>query len=61
VVLEAMAREAKILSTDAPQTSAPTDPTGATPYDLKGLSLDELQALAERLAEKIGAARRRPV
>jgi hypothetical protein len=34
-------------------------PTGPTSDDLKGLSLDELQARAEQLVEQFGAARRR--
>ena len=58
LALDAMEREAKILGLDAPQKYAPTDPTGTKPYELKGLSLDELHARARRLAEQLAAARR---
>ena len=59
--LELMEREAKILGIDAPQKYAPTDPSGTTPYELKGLSRDDLQARAERLVETLRAAPGRPV
>jgi hypothetical protein len=58
LAMEAMEREAKILGIDAPQKYAPTDPSGTTPYALKGLSLDEMHAWAERLVEQLAAARR---
>ena len=57
LALDAMEREAKILGLDAPHTVAPTDPTGTTASELKGLSLEELQARTERLAEHLGRAR----
>jgi hypothetical protein len=57
-VLAVMDRRAKLRGLDAPQKYAPTDPSGTAPYALKGLSLDELQAWAERLVAHLAAARR---
>jgi hypothetical protein len=58
LAIEAMEREAKILGLDAPQKIRPTDPSGTMSYELKGLSVEALQARAEQLVASLAAAGR---
>jgi hypothetical protein len=46
----------KILGLAAPLKVVTTDPMRATPYELKELSLAELQVRAARIAEQFGVA-----
>src|SRR3989442_14718582 len=42
-IVAVMDRRAKLLGIDTPQKYAPTDPSGTTPYELKGLSREALK------------------